>query len=72
MTEDNIPSLLTFRQFCEKHKAFCVGGLRYRINLDGQSMVEAGAMLRLGAKILIDEVKFFQWLRDNQRQHKTT
>ncbi len=72
MTQPTIPSLLTFRQFCEKHRAFPVGGLRHRINLDGQSMIEAGAVLRLGAKILIDEVKFFQWLRDNQRQHKTT
>jgi len=57
------PSLLTVRQFAEKHPAFNVGGLRYLIfNEDSNGLKEAGAIIRVGKKVLIDVDKYFAWI----------
>ncbi len=61
----HIPNLLTVKQFCEKHKAFSAGGLRYNIfhaDKNGFSM----CIRRIGRKVLIDETEFFRWV---QRQN---
>ena len=63
--------LLTVSQFCEKHPAFPVGGIRNLIFLSEDRRTSAGvikgnglkaALIRIGRKILIDETKFFEWL----------
>ena len=66
MTDQNsIPSLLTINQFCEKHHAFTHGGLRDRIfHANSNGLKTIGAILRNGRRVLIDEAKFFQWLRE--------
>ena len=57
------PNLLTVRQFVEKHSAFNVGGLRYQIfNEDSNGLKEAGAIIRLGRKVLIDADRYFDWV----------
>ena len=62
-----IPPLFTVKQFCQKHPAFTVGGLRDRIfYADSNGLNNYGAILRNGRRVLIDEEKFFQWLRENQ------
>ena len=61
-----VPSLFTIKQFREKHPAFTEGGLRDRIfNANTNGLKAAGAILRNGRRVLIDEAKFFQWLREN-------
>ena len=59
----NIPTLLTVRQFSQKHFAFPEGGLRHSIFYSEQNgMAEHGAIVRNGRRILLDEEKFFSWV----------
>ncbi len=54
---------LTVNQFCEKHTAFTRGGMRALIFNEHQNGInKAGAIVRLGRKVLIDETKFFNWV----------
>jgi hypothetical protein len=54
---------LTVNQFCEKHTAFTRGGMRALIFNEHQNGInKAGAIIRLGRKVLIDEAKFFNWV----------
>lgn len=59
-----IPVLLSFSSFHQKHShAFTIGGLRNQIfNENTNGLKQSGAIIRLGRKILIDEVKFFAWI----------
>ena len=60
----NIPILLTIRQMTEKHPAFPEGGLRHRIfHANSNGMADAGVIVRNGRRVLIDEEKFFDWLK---------
>jgi hypothetical protein len=61
------PSLLTVRQFAEKHPAFTVGGLRFYIFM-AQSNGFEKALVRLGRRVLLDEAKVFQWIDSQQRK----
>ena len=59
----SIPTLLTVKQFNEKHPAFPIGGLRHRIfHEDQNGMSTAGVLVRNGRRVLIDEERFFDWL----------
>lgn len=54
---------LTVNQFCDKHKAFKIGGVRSQIfNEETNGLKESGAIVRNGRKILINESKWFAWL----------
>ena len=54
---------LTVNQFCEKHKAFKIGGVRSQIfNEDNNGLSNSGAIIRNGRKILIKEAAYFAWL----------
>jgi hypothetical protein len=67
LNQNPIPSLSTVKQFCNKYPAFTEGGLRDRIfYADSNGLKEIGAILRNGRRVLIDDEKFFQWLRENQ------
>ena len=58
-----IPTLLTVKQFNQKHPAFPLGGLRFRIfHEKTNGMKAAGVLVRNGRRILIDEERFFDWL----------
>ncbi len=58
----------TVNQFTEKHQAFTKGGLRALIfNEKSNGLAKAGAVVRLGRKVLIDESKFFA-LVESQNQ----
>lgn len=68
-------ALSTVRQFSEKYPAFSQGSLRNLIFLASTRHTSKGnipgngldvALVRLGRKLLIDEIKFFQWV-DNQQ-----
>ena len=54
------PQYLTVNQFTEKHPAFTVGGLRSAIFWKGDELEKAGAIARLGRRVLINESVFLQ------------
>jgi hypothetical protein len=60
-----IPLISTVKQFCHKYPAFTEGGIRDRIfHADSNGLKKFGAILRNGRRVLIDEEKFFNWLRE--------
>lgn len=65
--------LLSVRDFSARHPAFPAATLRDLIfkseerhtakdKLPGNGMIEAGAVIRVGRKVLIDEDRFFAWV----------
>ncbi len=59
----SVPTLLTVKQFNQKHPAFPIGGLRHHIFHENQNgMRAAGVIVRNGRRILLDEERFFNWL----------
>lgn len=63
-----MPVLSTVNQFTEKHQAFTKGGLRALIfNENNNGLAKAGAVVRIGRKVLICESKFFAWV-ESQNQ----
>ena len=60
------PPLSTVKQFCQKHEAFTEGGLRHQIfNERTNGLAEAGAIVRIGRKVLIHEERYFNWALQN-------
>lgn len=63
------PNLQTVSQFSEKNPAFPVGGLRYQIfNEEKNGLKAAGAIIRVGRKVLIDTDKYFQWVYSQNQE----
>lgn len=57
------PQYLTVNQFTEKQPAFTVGGLRSAIFWKGDELEKAGAIARLGRRVLINESVFLQFVQ---------
>jgi len=67
------PTFLTVVQFSQKHPAFPIGGLRFRIFNEHQNgLANSGAIIRNGRRVLIDEAKFFEWILNCDSQTQTT
>lgn len=71
MTQTAPRTLLTVRQFSDKHPAFSQSALRNYLFLADDRKTSKGnikgnglsiAIVRIGRKLLIDEAKFFQWV----------
>ena len=71
-------SLLTVRQFSQKHPAFTEPALRSLIfqakpRMSSKGPIEPNgleqAILRIGRRVLIDEGRFFEWVGHQQRGH---
>lgn len=61
-------TLSTVNQFPTKYTAFTRGGLRSLIFNEHQNgLAKSGAIVRIGRKVLIDDVKFFAWV-ESQNQ----
>ncbi|MEO1942838.1 MAG: hypothetical protein ABGY11_00925 [Candidatus Thioglobus sp.] len=59
----NIPTYSTVNQFCERHPAFPLGGVRHNIfHEKTNGLAKIGAIVRNGRRVLINEEKFFEWL----------
>ena len=58
-------SLLTVKQFSEKHSAFTEGSLRHLIFFS-ETNGFSDVIVRIGRRILIDESRFFTWV-ESQR-----
>ena len=68
-------TLLTVKQFSDRHPAFTQGGLRHLIFFARARRTSRGevagngldaALVRVGRRILIDEARFFAWLDAQQ------
>lgn len=55
--------LLTLKQFCEAHPAFTPGGFRHLQFTKERALADAGAVVRFGRKLLIDEERFLEFVR---------
>jgi hypothetical protein len=62
MPENN--TLLSVAQFVERHPAFNMGGVRSLLFYRGYDALKAGAICRFGKRILIDEARFLEWVRE--------
>jgi len=72
--------LFSVSQFSERRPAWTQAALRNlilnsadRINsrgerIPGNGLAEAGAIVRVGRRVLIDEQKFFEWIAAQQRR----
>jgi len=71
MQETTPRTLLTVKQFSQRHPAFSEGSLRFQIfnaeprktsrgEIAGNGL--SAALVRLGRKVMIDEAAFFAWL----------
>ena len=71
----------TVEQFAERNPAFTPAALRNLIfkaaprqsskgEIPGNGLIEAGAILRIGRKVLIDEDSFFDWVRKQDKGQK--
>lgn len=59
-----IPVFLTVKNFSRKHTSIPEGGVRHNIfHAKSNGLEKSGALIRNGRRILIDEEKFFEWLR---------
>ena len=57
-------TLFTVTQFIQKHPCFTEGGMRFYIfHEHTNGLAQSGAVFRVGRKVLIDEEKFFIWIR---------
>ena len=82
MNESSARQLRTVRLFAERYGAWTEPGLRNlilnaesRLNsrgvqIPGNGLAEAGAIVRVGRRVLIDEEAFFRWIAAGQ-QRKT-
>jgi len=61
---EEIPVLLTVKQFSKKHPAFPEGGLRHRIfHAKSNGLAESGALVRKLKRVYLNEAKFFAWVQ---------
>jgi hypothetical protein len=80
LTEETPRDLFTVEQFAERRPAWSEPALRNlilnsvdRLNsrgerIPGNGLAEAGAIVRVGRRVLIDEQAFFRWIGQQQRQ----
>jgi hypothetical protein len=70
-------TVFTVAQFAERNPAFTEAAMRNHIfkaderegangKIPGNGLLEAGAIVRIGRKVLIDEERFFEWVDAQQ------
>lgn len=60
----NMKHLKSIKLFTEDNPSFTQGGMRSLIfNEQTNGLKDSGAILRVGRKILIDEPKFYNWIK---------
>jgi hypothetical protein len=75
--QQQCPTYLTVVQFSKRHPAFTAPALRnliFKANhrdstlgvISGNGLIQCGAIVRLGRKVLIHEGRFFEWLEKQQ------
>jgi hypothetical protein len=61
-------SIFTIPQFTQRNPAFPPGSIRHTIFHEKPEMIRAGVLIQHGRRLLIDEPRFFEWLRDKSRR----
>ena len=69
MIKDHPNSIFrTVKQFIQIYPAFTNGGIRSLIFNEHQNgLAQSGAIIRIGRKLLINEVNFFSWVESQNR-----
>jgi len=62
-TATETPQYLTVKQFCAKHSAFSIGGIRSAIFWKRDELEKAQAVTQLGRRVLIDEPRFLAFVQ---------
>ncbi|MHB8201023.1 MAG: hypothetical protein ACYDD9_09435 [Acidithiobacillus sp.] len=55
--------------YIKRRPAFSKGGLRHLFFHQGEELEKAGAIVRFGARILIDDTAFLAWLKAGNGRH---
>lgn len=55
--------------YIKRRPAFTKGGLRHLFFHQGEELERAGAIVRFGARILIDDAAFLAWLKAGNGRH---
>ena len=55
--------------YVKRRPAFSKGGLRHVLFHQGEELERAGAIVRFGSRILIDDAAFLSWLRAGNARH---
>jgi hypothetical protein len=72
-SSEKVPTLLTVSQFIKKHPFISNGGLRFQIfNAKSNGLERAGAIVRMGKRVLIDEGRYFAWVDSLQEGKRTS
>ena len=62
----DLENLRTLRQFVAEYPAFTIGGLRNCLFYREQNgLLDSGAVIQVGRKLLIDTERFGNWLSTN-------
>ena len=61
--------LYTVKDYTKRRPAFTQGGLRWLLFNQGEELEKAGAIVRFGARILIDDAAFLAWLKAGNGRH---
>ena len=66
---ENQTELYSVKSYTERRPAFTQGGLRHLFFHQGEELEKAGAIVRFGARILIDDSAFLAWLKAGNARH---
>ena len=61
--------LFTVNDYIKRRPAFTKGGLRHLFFHHGGELEQAGAIVRFGSRILIDDAAFLAWLKAGNARH---
>lgn len=66
-SSEKVPTLLTVSQFIKKHSFISNGGLRFQIfDAKNNGLEKAGAIVRMGRRVLVNEGNYFAWINSKQ------
>ena len=65
----NPTELFTVNDYTKRRPAFTKGGLRHLFFHQGEDLEKAGAIVRFGSRILIDDAAFLAWLKAGNARH---
>lgn len=69
-TETETPTeFYSVNDYIKRRPAFSKGGLRHLFFHQGEELEKAGAIVRFGARILIDDTAFLAWLKAGNGRH---
>ena len=69
-TEAETPTeLYSVNDYTKRRPAFTKGGLRHLFFHQGEELEKTGAIVRFGARILIDDTAFLAWLKAGNGRH---